>query len=60
MMGAAEFFPRKILPRRSLTGCREIGIRMALGACKRDVVKAVMQQGMLLIGIGVAFSPQCV
>jgi predicted permease len=31
---------------------REIGIRMALGARKGDVVRTMMQQGMLVIGIG--------
>jgi putative ABC transport system permease protein len=38
---------------------REIGIRMALGACKGDVVRAVMQQGILLIGIGTTIGLGC-
>jgi macrolide transport system ATP-binding/permease protein len=33
----------------------EIGIRMALGAQRRDVVWMVLRQTMLLIGLGIAF-----
>jgi predicted permease len=38
---------------------REIGIRIALGARKGDVVKAVMKQGALLVGIGTTIGLGC-
>ena len=38
---------------------REIGIRMALGARKGDVVITVMKQGVLLIGIGTSIGLGC-
>jgi predicted permease len=38
---------------------REIGIRMALGAGKGNVVRLVMKQGMLLIGIGATIGFGC-
>jgi len=38
---------------------REIGIRMALGARKGDVVRTVMKEGMLLIGTGTTIGLGC-
>jgi putative ABC transport system permease protein len=32
---------------------REIGIRMAFGACPRDVLKSIMRTGLILTGMGI-------
>jgi putative ABC transport system permease protein len=34
---------------------REIGIRIALGAMRGDVIRLVTRQGMTLVGLGIAF-----
>jgi putative ABC transport system permease protein len=33
----------------------ELGLRMALGAARPDVMKLVVRQGMVLVGIGILF-----
>ena len=38
---------------------REIGIRMALGAERRDVFKMVVGQGLRLVGLGIAIGMLC-
>jgi hypothetical protein len=53
-VGLAGMTAHSVVQRR-----REIGIRMALGAGKGDVVRTVMKQGMLLIGIGTTIGLGC-